>query len=160
MSAKFSDRHLVLSYSTDSVDFMDGTKDGDILNMKYWDEAYFIINKTTGATGTAEFRVHASTDITSTSTTGIGTIYYRSCKTSDTNSVMSAWASATSSGFVMSAGAFECWEIMVRSQDLPADHSYIWLNSTEISNNPCGGAVTALLAGPSYGRDISDNVLI
>ncbi len=160
MSAKFSDRHLILNISTDSVDFLAGTVDSDIINMELWDECFFVINKTTGATGTAEFRVHASTDVTPTSTNAIGTIYYRSCKTSDTNSVMSAWASATSSGFVMSAGAFEAWEIMVRAQDIPSGSNYIWLNSTEIVNSELGGSVTAILVGPSYGRDVATNVLV
>ena len=160
MSAKFSDRHVVMSYSTDSHDFLGGTKNGDVINMKLWDECFFVINKTTGAVGTARIHINASTDITPTSTNGCGTIRYRSCKTSDTNSIMSSWTTATSSGFIMTAGAFECWEVWIRAEDIPSGSNYIWMNSTEIADEELGGAVTAILVGPSYGGEIAPTVLV
>lgn len=154
-----SDRHLVLNVSTDSVDFMDGTKNSDVINVSEWDEIYFIISRTTGATGTAEVRIHSAPDSTPSSTDPVSKMWYRYCDTSTTDSTMSAWTEATSSGFVMSAGSFQIWEVFTTVEQLYANDGYVFLNSTEITNSPVGGSAVCLLAGPRYGCDIANDVL-
>ena len=156
---KFADRHLVLNLSTDSVDAWTGTVNTACVNMKGWDECTFTLAKTTGPTGTLEARIHSSTDTTPTSTHGVSRQFYRSCKASDSNSEMTAWVECTSSGFMITAGAHEIWQVYTKAEYMYDGDNYVWLNTTEVVDHPLGGATICTLTGPSYGRKISDDVL-
>jgi len=159
MGKNISLDHLVINCSTDSADFLAGTVNSDVYNMSAWEDAFFIVNLTTSdGTGTARFHINSSTDVTPTSTHACPYMY-RQCLLSDTNSAMSAWTQATSSGFTSIAGDFQIYELWLKSEDLYAGDSYIRFNSTEIVNDPVGGSVSLIFANPRYGSEIAPNVL-
>jgi hypothetical protein len=159
MSRNFADDHIVLNCSTDSVDFLDGTKNTDVYNMSGFSDAFFIVNLTTSdGTATHEMRIHSAPDVTPTTTHGCA-FRYRRCLLSDSNSAMNTWTLATSSGFVTTAGDFQVYELWIQAEQLFAGDEYIFLNSTEIVNDPVGGSIALILTSPAYGREIAPNVL-
>ena len=159
MGNRIADDHLVINCSTDSADFLAGTVNSDVYNMSGWNNAFFIVTLTTSdGTGTARFHIHSAPDVTPTSTHGVD-FMYRKCTASATNSQMSAWTVATSSGFTTTAGSHQIYELWIRAEQLYAGDEYIFFNSTEIVNDPVGGSVTLLLTDPRQGKDIAPNVL-
>ena len=159
MSRSFSDDHIVINASTDSTDFLSGTVNSDVYNMSEFNDAYFVVSLTTSdGTATHEMRIHSAPDVTPSSTHGCA-FKYRQCLLSDTNSALSTWTVATSSGFVTTAGDFQCYELWIQAEQLYAGDEYIFFNSTEIVNDPVGGAITLIMTNPRYGREIKSTVL-
>jgi hypothetical protein len=159
MSANFAEEHTVINCSTDSNDLLAGTVNSDVYNMSRYDDAFFVLNVTTSdGTGTARLHIHSAPDVTPSATHGVS-FMYRQCLTSDTNSLMSGWTQATSSGFTTTAGDFQCYELWIRAENLFSNDEFIFFNSTEIVNDPVGGSLTLILTNPRYGKDIHPNVL-
>ena len=158
MADNFAERHVVLNASTDSVDFLAGSIESDVYNVSNFRDFFFILQKTTGATGTHDIKMHSVDNLTPDTTSGMAFKYRRSLL-SDSNSAMNAWQQATSSGFITTAGDFQIYELWGRSVDLSTDDKFVKFSSTEIVNSPCGGNLTFLATNPRFAQSINNNIL-
>lgn len=141
-------------------DMYEGNITSDVINLSAWEGIVFIVQKTTGATGTATATVESCSAAAGTNNTAV-TFRYRYATTPDT---FTAWS--TSASLAITAGSDEVWEIAIASSDLykgtetvPVNHQYVRLVLTETESTAQDGSVTSILYGPKYGHEIPDTVL-
>ena len=94
-------------------------------------------------------------DVTPTTSTAI-LFKYRTCTSGDT---FGAWTDATASGFTTDAGADQIYEISITADQLSGTDKYVRMQMTEGVDNPCDGAVLAILTSPRYAEDVMPTVL-
>lgn len=105
----------------------------------------FILLKGAGATGTATVIAKAASDASKTGAEAIPFKY----KTIDSDTV-GALTAGTTSGITAGAGANLAIGVEVDVRDCPDGKNYVYLDLTEVANDPVTGGVVAILHSPRY----------
>ena len=143
------------SFIASQADIFNGDPTTDVVKMANWELCTFLIQKGSGATGTATITVQSCDDYTPTTGTDIA-FKYRTQTSGDT---WSAWTDATSAGFTTTAGANQLYEIAVSGEDLEDGDVGVQMTMTEVANDPCEGAVVAILAEPRHSGGVPQTAL-
>jgi hypothetical protein len=110
----------------------------------------FLISKGVGATGTSTVTVEACDDTTPTTAAAVA-FMYRSCVTADT---WSAWARATTSGFVTTAGSSQRYQVYAEASELASEgssgYAYARLKAVEVVDSPVLGGIEIALINPRF----------
>jgi len=149
-------RHLVKGIDPVADGFA-GTVQTDIVSMRNYKRAEFIIIKGVGATGTSTITVEACDDVSASNTTAIP-FYYQAITTGDTAGALTA---ATVSGFATTAGSSQVYRILVNASDMAASgYEFLRLAAVEVVNNPVLGGVLIELYESKDGRDVPATAIV
>lgn len=121
-------------------DAFSGTVRSDVVTMKNYKTAEFVVLKGAGATGTTKITVEASDDVTPTNVVAIP-FKYQAITSGDTPGVVT---DATSTGFDTTAGENQIYRIYVDAAqiaDANIDYGYVSVKFVEQVDSPCTGAV-------------------
>lgn len=136
-------------------DIFNGSPATPVIVMRNWAEATFMLEKGTGATGTATITVESCDTVVPGVATAVP-FKYRKLVTADT---WGAWTDAAAAGFTTTAGADQAYEINIPADGLVQGDIGVRLKMTEVANDPVHGGLTCVLTGARYGQDIPDTVL-
>jgi len=149
---KLTDKvHVVTALAPDS-DALSGTKATDIISLKDYDSALFILTIGVGATGTTAITVAASDDASGTTTEDIA-FTYRRVEDTTSSDIPGDRTTATASGFTTTAGSNQKYLIEVQSQDLPEGKPFVKLDLVEAVDSPVDAGIEVLLMGARYSGD-------
>lgn len=125
------------------ADFLAGTKSTDVINMKDHNRIRFILYWGVGITGTSTITVEACDNVTPSTTSAIAFKYRETLTVSDPGAI----TSATSAGFLTTAGSNRIVEVEVTAADLNASgYGYVRLTAVEVTASPrLGGCLIELL---------------
>lgn len=139
------------------ADAFAGTVYSDVINMKNWNHAQFVIQKGAGAVGTATITVEACDDVVPTNVSAVP-FKYQKCTSGDTFGELTA---AEATGFATTAGANQMYKIEVDSDALVVSgYSYIRLKSVEVVDDPVLGGILAVLTEPRYSNEVPDTAIV
>ena len=144
------------SFIAANEDIFNGSPDTDIVNMKYWRDCIFTIQKGAGAAGTATVTVESCDTVVPGTATAVAFKYRAMTLATDT---WSAWTDATSAGFTTTAGADDMYEIWVRADGLYSTDHYVRMALAEVDSTACDGGIQAVLFNPRYAEDVNPTVL-
>lgn len=129
------------------ADAFAGTVTTDIVNMRDYAVAAFLVYKGAGATGTSTITVEACADNSGTGATAVPFHYRRACNTNDAHGAVTA---ATAAGFATTAGASEMYFVVVSADDLVSTgYAWVRLKAVEVVDSPVTGGIAILLDQPS-----------
>ena len=131
------------------ADFMAGTVYTDIVNCQSATGVMFLIFRgdATAGTETGTVSCQACDNVTPSNTSDVA-FRYRISTTPDT---WGAWTEATATGFTMSAGDNQLYQIFVPAANLAAvGYGYCRLKIVEVVNDPVVGAVLMAVVNPRY----------
>lgn len=137
-------------FIADYDDAFTGTINTDVVSLKNYDRATWVIAKGAGATGSTVVTVSSCDTAVPGTATPIA-FTYKACTTSDT---YGATTEAASTGFTTTVGADQIYLVEVNADELSGTDKFVRLTMTESVNSPCDGAVVCILSGPRYMQDI------
>ncbi len=140
------------------ADAFSGTVASDIVNVKNYNHATFLLHKAVGATGTSTVTVEACDDVSASNSTAIP---FRYRKQTGNDDVWGAWTEATTSGFATTAGSSQLYEIAVDCQELgDTGYKYVRLKCVEVVDNPVLGGILIFLHGNRYEQAVVDSAIV
>jgi hypothetical protein len=155
-----SDFHIVMPTGSTSLaggaiaDFQDSGTVSDVVSMKEYETAYFLVHWGVGTTGTSTITALPIDEPGGTATTAIP-FQYKRMSAGETNT---AWT--TSSSLATTAGSEQVYMIKVKASDLPAGYPYVYLNIAELVNGALLGGCIILMADPRYNEATLDAVTV
>src|SRR5690606_17891631 len=139
------------------ADAFNGTVSSDIVNMKDYSHATFVVYKGVGATGTSTITVEACDDTSGSNTTAIP-FRYKAITSGDTEGSLTT---ATAAGFTTTAGSSQIYVIEVAAEELgDTGYGYVRLTATEVANDPVLGGILILLHGARYAQDVPATAVV
>ena len=141
------------------ADFADGGTITDIVSMRKYETAYFMIyfGDTTGGTCTLTLTVIPCDDALASNTTTAIPFRYKRVSSGETNT---AWTA--SSSLLTTVGDHQMYVIMVKTEDLPMvsgeTYEYVYVNIAETTNDPALGGCIIMMADPRYNESTLDLV--
>lgn len=132
-------------------DMFDGDPASDVISMANHERITFFILKGAGATGTAVITVESCDDTVPTNTTAIPFKAWASTS----GDAMGDMQEVEATGLTTTAGADQLYMVEVNASALAEGDKYVRLQLTEAVDDPCGGAVLAILSGSRYVDDRS-----
>lgn len=143
----FTENHHLVKGLDPVADAFAGTVYSDIVNMKNFGHATFIIYKGVGATGTSTITVEASDDASGSNVTAIP-FRYRAITSGDTAGTLT---DATTAGFATTAGSSQLYAIEVDAQAMAdTGYGYLRLKAVEVVDSPVLGGIAIVLSEPRY----------
>lgn len=134
-----------------------GVVSTDVINMKNWQHASFLLHCGAGAVGTAKITVEACDDVVPTNTVPIS-FFYQECIVGDTFGPIK-WADAT--GFTTAAAADKVYKVEVDDSFLAGTgYGYVRLKSSEVVADPITGGVVCVLTDGRFESEVPDTVLV
>lgn len=130
------------SFIADYSDYTANNPATDIVSMENHADAYFLIIKGAGATGTATVTVESCDTVVPGTATAVA-FEYKVITAGDTNS---AWTACASTGYLIPAAADKIVVVHVKSTGLSTTNKFVRLQFTETDSTACKGAVVAILA--------------
>lgn len=144
--------HIVAGLSP-SADIYNGNPASDVVNMKNFAKAVFLLHQcknATSTTGTATVKAQAVTSVAASNATDLPFKYSK--KATGAADTMGAVTSvAAGSTFTTTANEDTIYAIEVDARDLPSTSQYVQLKLTESVNAPVIGSVICLLLGYKMG---------
>lgn len=140
------------------ADAFDTAGVSDRINIKNYRAMTFLIPTGDATAGTANGTV--TVNAFAAASGGSGTLLpfkYRVCASSTTVDTWGSLTDATTSGFSMTAGDNYYYAVTVLAEDVVATidgKPFIELTVTEVTNDPCPGAIIVLLWEPRHGGGI------
>lgn len=132
------------------ADAFTGTVGSDVVNMRDWKTATFIVYAGVGATGTSVVTVEACDNVTPSNTSAVP-FTYREILTGDTEGTLTK---AAASGFTMTAGSSRLAIIEVESEALAASgYQFCRLKAVESVDSPVLGGILIRLSGPRFAAE-------
>jgi hypothetical protein len=139
------------------ADAFAGTVYSDIVNMKAYSKATFLIYKGVGTTGTSTITVEASDDTSGSNVTAIP-FRYKAITSGDTEGALTA---ATTTGFATTAGSSQLYVIEVDAEELgDTGYGYVRLKAAEVVDSPVLGGIAIMLHGARYAQDIPATAIV
>ena len=127
----------------------------DVISLKDFRKATFIVLHGVGAVGTATFTVESCDDTTPTTATAIPFKY----RISTDGDQFGALQTATAAGFTLTAGSTQIFAIEVDAADLSGDDAFVRVQCTEVVDAAVDAGIVAILSEPRYAQDVVPSVL-
>lgn len=139
------------------ADAFDGTKYTDIVSMRNYKYAKFIVYKGVGATGTSTITVEACDDVSGTTTSAVP-FTYQAITSGDTPGAVTA---ATTAGFTTTAGSSQMYVINVDSAVMGASgYEFLRLKAVESVDSPVVGAILIELEEPKIAKEVPPTAIV
>jgi hypothetical protein len=139
------------------ADALAGTVGSDVVNMKNWKVATFIIFVGVGATGTSVITVEACDNVTPSNTSPVPFVY-REITTGDTEGALTKAAAA---GFTMTAGSSRIVVVQVEAEALAASgYGYLRLKAVESVDSPVLAGILIELEHPRFASEPNDTAIV
>lgn len=153
----FSESNHIIKGLDPVADAFAGTVSSDVVNLKHYGNAVFLIYKGVGTTGTSTVTVEACSDVTPTTTSAVP-FNYRAITSGDTPGALTA---ATSAGFATTAGSSQMYVIEVDNKALcDSGYNYVRLKMVEVVDSPVLGGIVILLNQPRFGQAIQASAIV
>lgn len=150
MAFNIEDLHFVhvgaSAYIADYSDYTTGNPSTDILSLENYNDAYFLVIKGAGATGTATITMESCDTAVPGTATAVGFEY----KVITAGDVEAAWVTVASTGYLITAAADKLVLVHVSADNLYSTNKYLRMTLTETDSTACKGAVVAFLANGRY----------
>ena len=148
--------HFAMGLAPVADAFSGATVYSDVVNMKNYGKAVFVVITGAGATGTSTFTVQACDD-TVPSTTSAVPFTYRNYDNSDVPGSVTAVAAT---GFTSTAGANRIHVIEVDAEALLASgYGYVRLKAAEVADDPVLGGILVILCDPRSTENVDATAL-
>jgi hypothetical protein len=139
------------------ADAFSGTVYSDIINMKNYEHAQFIIFKGVGTTGTSTITVEACDDVSGSNVSAVPFVY-QACTTGDT---WGARTDAAATGFNTTAGSSQLYKIDVDAEQLASSgYGYVRLKAVEVADSPVLGGIFVNLTESKYERSVPETAIV
>jgi hypothetical protein len=139
------------------ADAFAGTVYSDIINMKNFEHASFIIQCGAGAVGTATITVEACDDVAASNVVAIP-FTYQGCVSGDT---FGARTKVENTGFTTAAAANKMYKIEVDVDSMiMSGYSYVRVKSVEVVNDPVTGGILVILNESRLEKAIFDTAIV
>jgi len=160
MSGQLSQRAHFVAGIYPIADFNDGTKYSDVVNMKGYSGATFVVMNgvATGGTASATITMLAGSDAADppTASTAIP-FHYKVITATD---VEGPYAMAATTGFATTAGSAHMYIIEVEAEELgDTGYNYLCMKFVEAVNDPVVGSVLIILHRGRYQQDVPATAL-
>jgi hypothetical protein len=117
----------------------------DIVNMKRFNRAQFIVQWGVGTTGTIKFTVEASDDVSASNVTAVPFAY----RVNNAGTHGAATVTTAATGFTNTAGSDQILVVEVDAEDMiAAGYTYLRLKMDEVTNSPILGGIAIRLFEP------------
>jgi hypothetical protein len=126
----------------------------DVVNLKYYRRATFLVVEAAGGTGTVKIEVE---ECTSKAGAGNNAIAFKYRLLSDGD--QGALTASAATGYTTTAGANKLIAVEVDAADLADGSPYCRLQLTEVADSPCLAGVICILSEPRYASDSLTNPL-
>lgn len=157
---EFLENHHIVAGLYPVADVFDGTKHTDIVCLKNYNKATFLIicGDSTGGASDGVITVSACDDAAATNAVAMA-FKYRTCASSVTVDTWSALTDATDAGFAMNGADNYMYAIEIEAVDViaagqgdatPHDADWVRLTHTEDTDDPVVGTVICILSEPRY----------
>lgn len=134
-----------------SVDIYNATPTSDVVSLRDYQTAVFILRQKTAGTntGTATMTLEACSDASATGAEAIAFAYAKNeaCPADD----FGAWQAATAAGFTTTANKDAVYVAEVKGSDLPRTKPFVRAKLTEVVNDPVAGDLIILVTGGQKG---------
>lgn len=150
----FGERHIVRGLDA-VADAFAGTVYSDVVNVKDYHLARFLLHKAAGATGTSTLTVEACDDAAGTNPVAIAFHYQKHDNADDVPDDVQA---ATTAGFTTTAGSNQLYAIEVETQRMGAK-KWARLKAVEVVDSPVLGGILIELSKPRYGAHVPATVI-
>lgn len=150
----FGKRHIVKGLDA-VADAFSGTVYSDVVAMKEYAVARFIVHKGVGVLGTSTLTIEACDNANGDNPVAIPFKYQAYIGTDDLPGAVTA---ATTAGFATTAGSSQLYVLEADSQSLAAK-AWIRLKAVEVVNDPVLGGIMIELLGARYATDIPNTVI-
>jgi hypothetical protein len=134
------------SFIADYSDYTNGNPATDIVSMENHADAYFLVIKGAGATGTATITMESCDTVVPGTATAVA-YEYKIITSGDTQG---DWTAVASTGYLITAAADKMILVHVKGSDLYSTNKFLRMQLTETDSTACKGAVVAFLANPRY----------
>lgn len=151
----------VVSGLAPSSDVYAGGVATDIISLKDYQEALFIVHQKTGGTntGVATITIEACDDVSASATSAIAFDYFKNEAVASSDDFGSRQTVDTA-GFATTANKTAIYAIPVKASDLPDGYPFVRLKAAESVNDPVLGDVLIILSkGPKANPDIAPTVI-
>lgn len=134
-----------------------GTVYTDIVNMKGYSKARFIIYKGVGTTGTSTITVEATDDVSGSNVTAIPFVY-KAITSGDTEGALTA---ATTAGFTTTAGSSQLYVIEVNAEEMgDTGYGYLRMKCVESAASAVLGGILIELHGSRFAQDVPATAIV
>lgn len=120
----------------------------DVVSLKHYEEAIFVLEEGAGGTGTVKIQVEECSAAAGSNNVAIAFDYRVG---NADGSTLGAWTASAAAGYTTTAGADKMVQVRVRGAALSDGKPWVRLQLTEVANDPCAASVLALLHGARYG---------
>jgi len=132
------------------ADAFAGTVNTDIVSMRNYKTAEFIIFKGVGAVGTSTVTIDACDDVSASTTSAVAFLY----QISTTKDTWGAVTKATSAGFTTTAGSAQIYRVWVDASVLgEVGYEFVRMTLTEVANAAVLAGVMVQLHEPKIEQD-------
>lgn len=138
--------HFVEALAPDA-DRFNGDPDTDILSLENYEGVTFVIILGTGTTGTVKFVATASDDAAGSTTEAIAARYRVQSSSDDTFGAITTLATT---GYTTTAGGDQIILIEVLASDLPDGKPWVYIDTTEVVDDPIDAGILAVLHHPHH----------
>lgn len=141
------------------ADAFDSSATTDIVSMRNYKQATFVIHKgvSTGGTDDGVVTVEACDDVAGTTTSAIE-FHYQTVTSGDTPSAITA---ATAAGFAMTAGSSQMYIIYVNASSLVASgYEFVRVKVTEDTDDPVVASILIMLSESKDEREIPATAIV
>lgn len=150
MKNHFTEQQLIVTGIAPVADIFNGNPVSDVVNLKNFKKALFLVSHTGGTTGTGNLKVQAVDNPAGANAVDVEFKYAK--KVTGASDVWGAVTQAVAAtGVTTVATEATIYAIEVNADDLPEAKSYVQLKLTEVVNDPVTGAVTIVLLEPRFG---------
>jgi hypothetical protein len=152
MTYQFTERNHLVKGLDPVADAFSGTVYSDVVSMRNFDHATFIIYTGVGATGTSTITVEACDDFTPSNVSAIP-FRYREITSGDTPGILTY---SENTGYVTTAGSSKIIAVEVDAEKLAASgYPNVRLKAVESVDNPVLGGILILLSNPKFAAEFA-----
>lgn len=149
MNNHFTEQNLVVTGIAPVADIFNGNPVSDVVCLKNFKKALFLVSHTGGTTGNGSLKVQAVDNPAGSNAANVAFRYAK--KTTGASDVWTAPALAVAAdGVTTVAAEATIYAIEVNADDLPDGQEHVQLKLTEVTNDPVTGSVTIILLEPRY----------
>lgn len=129
-----SEKHVILNMLSPAADGFNTGPNSDIVAMRDLESLTFIFSHIGGTTGTGSLIVKACDNVSGTNPTAIAAKYRK--KTTGASDTWGAITTLPTTGVTTVAAEDTIYEIYVHATDLPKTQDFVFLDTTEVVNDP------------------------
>lgn len=136
-----SEKHVILNAISPAADGFNTGPNSDVFAMRDLESITFIFQHVGGTTGNGSLIVKACDDVSANNPTAIAARYRK--KTTGASDAWGAVTALPTTGVTTVATEDTIYEIEVKATDLPKTQDFVFLDTTEVTNDP---VVTSCIA--------------